>query len=119
MIIDDEEHIRDSLSCFLEDFDDFHVRAAHSAELALQDLRLEPADLCIVDIRLPAMNGVEFIRVVREQGLCPRHVLHTGSTDFQLYVDIGELGLRAEDVFQKPCDSMAMLERIRHLLGRG
>jgi DNA-binding NtrC family response regulator len=118
MIIDDEEHIRDSLACFLEDFDDFHVRTAHSAELALQELRREAADLCIVDIRLPAMNGVEFIRVVREQGLCLRHILHTGSTDFQLYVDIGKLGLCAEDVFLKPCDSMAMLERIRQLLVR-
>jgi two-component system OmpR family response regulator len=117
MIIDDEEHIRDSLACFLEDFEGFHVRTAHSAELALLELRREPADLCIVDIRLPTMNGIEFIRMTREQGLCTRHVLHTGSTDFQLYVDIGELGLSAEDVFQKPCDSMAMLERIRLVLG--
>lgn len=116
MIIDDEEHIRDSLACFLEDFDGFEVRMAHSAELALQELQRDAADLCIVDIRLPAMNGIEFIRVAREQDLCPKHVLHTGSTDFQLYVDIGELGLCSKDVFQKPCDSMAMLERIRQLL---
>lgn len=118
MIIDDEEHIRDSLACFLEDFDGFEIRTAHSAELALQELRRQPADLCVVDIRLPAMNGIEFIRVAREEGLCQRHVLHTGSTDFQLYVDIAQLGLCAGDVFQKPCDSMAMLDRIRLLLGR-
>lgn len=119
MIIDDEEHIRDSLACFLEDFDGFEVRTAHSAELALEELRRERADLCIVDIRLPAMNGIEFIRLAKEQNLCALHALHTGSTDFQLYVDIGELGLSSADVFQKPCDSMAMLERIRQLLARG
>ena len=28
MIIDDEEHIRSALACFLEDFEDFHVRSA-------------------------------------------------------------------------------------------
>jgi len=119
MIIDDEEHIRSSLACFLEDFDDFHIRAVHSAESALQELRREAADLCIVDIRLPVMNGPEFIRVSREQGLCRHHILHTGSTDFRLYVDIGTLGMVDDDVFQKPCDSMAMLERIRKVLREG
>lgn len=118
MIIDDEEHIRDSLVCFLEDFDEFDIRSAHSAEEALDDLRREPADLCVVDIRLPAMNGAEFIRIAREEGLCPLHILHTGSTDFQLYIDISEFGMDSSDVFQKPCDSMAMLARISQLLAR-
>jgi two-component system response regulator ResD len=116
MIIDDEEHIRNSLVCFLEDFDEFDLRSAHSAEQALDELRREPADMCVVDIRLPAMNGAEFIRVAREEGLCPLHILHTGSTDFQLYIDISEFGMDSADVFQKPCDSMAMLARIRRLL---
>ena len=116
MIIDDEEHIRSSLTCFLEDFDDFQIRSAHSAELALQELRRQPADLCVVDIRLPAMNGAEFIRVCLEQGLCRHHLLHTGSTDFRQYIDIDALGMCDADVFQKPCDSMSMLERIRKVL---
>ncbi len=116
MIIDDEEHIRSSLTCFLEDFDNYQVRSAHSAELALQELRKEPADLCIVDIRLPSMNGAEFIRVCLEHGLCRHHLLHTGSTDFRHYIDIDTLGMCDADVFQKPCDSMAMLERIREVL---
>ena len=116
MILDDEEDIRTSLACFLEDFDEFHVRAVDSAESALEELRREPAELCIVDIRLPAMNGAEFIRIAKEQNLCPRHILHTGSTDFRQYVDITRLHMREDDVFQKPCDSMSMLERIRHLL---
>jgi len=116
MIIDDEEHVRNSLVCFLEDFDEFDLRSAHSAEQALISLRREPADLCVVDIRLPAMNGAEFIRIVRAEGLCPLCILHTGSTDFQLYIDISEFGMDSADVFQKPCDSMAMLDRIRQLL---
>ncbi len=119
MILDDEEDIRACLACFLEDFDEFHVRAVDSAESALEELRREPADLCIVDIRLPAMNGAEFIRIATEQDLCPRHILHTGSTDFRQYVDITRLRMCEDDVFQKPCDSMAMLERIRHLFREG
>lgn len=116
MILDDEEDIRNALSCFLEDFDEFSVRSAHSAEQALAELRREPADLCIVDIRLPGMNGAEFIRAARTGGLCPHHVLHTGSTDFRQYIDISALHLAEEDIFLKPCDSMGMLDRIRRLL---
>jgi DNA-binding NtrC family response regulator len=116
MIIDDEEDIRNALTCFLEDFDEFAVRSAHSAEQALEELRREPADLGIVDIRLPGMNGAEFIRAAQAEGLCSRHVLHTGSTDFRRYIDISALHLAEEDIFLKPCDSMGMLERIRRLL---
>lgn len=116
MIIDDEEDIRNALTCFLEDFDEFSVRSAHSAEQALGELRREPADLCIVDIRLPGMNGAEFIRAARAEGFCPRHVLHTGSTDFRNYIDISALCLTEDDIFLKPCDSMKMLSRIRRLL---
>lgn len=116
MIIDDEEHIRSALACYLEDFDELVIRSAHSAELALEELRQEPADVCIVDIRLPAMNGAELIRVCQEEGLCRHHLLHTGSADFRLYIDIGKLGMSEADVFEKPCDGMAMLERIRELL---
>lgn len=116
MIIDDEEDIRSALTCFLEDFEEFHLRSAHSAESALEALRVEPADLCIVDIRLPAMNGADFIRIAKDEGLCPRHIVHTGSTDFHLYIDVKQLGMCDQDVFLKPTDSMEMLDRIRTLL---
>ncbi len=119
MIIDDEEHIRTSLTYFFEDFDEFDIRSAHSAELALEALRQNPAEICIVDIRLPTMNGAEFIRTAMGEGLCARYVLHTGSTDFQQFINIAELGMTDEDVFLKPCDSMTMLNRIRTLLGLG
>lgn len=117
MILDDEEHIRSALVSFLEDFEEFDLRSAHSAEEALEALRLEPADMCIVDIRLPAGNGADFIRQAKAEGLCGHAVLHTGSTDFRLYVDIAELGLAEEDVFRKPCDGMAILERLRAFAG--
>ena len=119
MIIDDEEHIRSALAAFLEDFEEFDLRSAHSAEEALDELRRRPADVCIVDIRLPVMNGAEFIRMARDGGLCRRFMLHTGSADFRQYIDIGELGLGEEDVFQKPSDGMTILGYLRQAVRRG
>jgi len=116
MIIDDEERIRQLLLDFLEDFDCVDLRAEESAEGALASLALEPADLCIVDMRLPGMDGQAFILNACERGLCKKFVLHTGSMDFALTKELLKCGLTETDVFFKPCDMEQMLSRIRHLL---
>lgn len=117
MVIDDEERIRRLLLDFLEDFEDeFTLRACESAEEALEELAREGAELCIVDMRLPGMDGQAFILRARELGLCRRFVLHTGSVDFGAAGELEALGLSGEDIFFKPCDMEKMLARIRHIL---
>ncbi|MCM0754503.1 response regulator [Desulfovibrio aminophilus] len=118
MIVDDEAPIRKALVDFLEDYDEFRLRAAASGEEALESLRAEPADLCVVDMRLPGMRGEEFIVAAAEGGLCRRFVLHTGSVGPVLGEALSDLGLTEADVFRKPCDSTAILERARVLLSR-
>lgn len=116
MIIDDEDRIRQLLLDFLEDFDSFALRAEESAEGALASLALEPADLCIVDMRLPGMDGQAFILKAWERSLCGKFLLHTGSMDFALTKELLGCGLTEADVFFKPCDMALMLSRIQHLL---
>lgn len=116
MIIDDEERIRHLLLDYLEDFEGFALRAEESAEDALAALALEPADLCIVDMRLPGMDGQAFILKAWERGLCGKFILHTGSMDFMLTKELLGYGLTEADVFLKPCDMALMLARIQHLL---
>ncbi|MBI5520899.1 MAG: response regulator [Desulfovibrio sp.] len=117
MIIDDEERIRQLLLDFLEDYDDeFGLRSCESAEEALLELEREQADLCIVDMRLPGMDGQAFILRAHERGLCRRFVLHTGSMDFSLNRELEAIGLEEADIFFKPCDMEQMLARIRHRL---
>jgi len=116
MIIDDEERIRHLLLDFLEDFDSFSLRAEESAESALANLAQEPADLCIVDMRLPGMDGQAFILNAWKRELCGKFVLHTGSMDFTLTKELLDCGLTEADVFFKPCDMALMLSRIQHLL---
>lgn len=116
MVIDDEERIRQLLVDFLEDFEEFGLRASESGEDALDQLAQEPADLCIVDMRLPGMNGQAFILRARERGLCGNFILHTGSMDFALNQELYASGLAEKDVFFKPCDMDQMLTRIREVL---
>ncbi|NMC50709.1 MAG: response regulator [Desulfovibrio sp.] len=118
MIIDDEERIRDLLVHFLEDFDKFAVSVAPSGERALEILAACPAEVAVVDMRLPGISGVEFIQAAAARGLCRWFVLHTGSNDLALTEDLRRLGMTDEDVFYKPAGADLILERIRELLSR-
>lgn len=112
-IIDDEPPIRRLLTSYLEDYDEFSVREARSAELALEELQQEPADVAVVDMRLPGMSGEAFIQAAGRAGLCRRFLLHTGSTDLVLSEELRTLGVTEQDVFLKPADVEALLARIR------
>ncbi len=62
IIVDDESRMRSLLVQYLEDYEEFRLETADSGEAALELLAAEPADLCIVDIRLPGMDGAAFIK---------------------------------------------------------
>ena len=83
-IIDDEDRIRQLVADYLDDFDEFEIRVAATGEDALEELAREPADVCIVDMRLPGISGEEFILTAGTRGLSKRFLLHTGSMDFNL-----------------------------------
>lgn len=60
LLVDDEEHIVENLTEFLQP--DFTVLTATHPEQALAMLKNQPVDIIISDLRLPAMNGIEFLR---------------------------------------------------------
>lgn len=116
LVLDDEAAIGRQLAAFLEDYDEFMVRVAASAEEALEQLAVATVDLCLVDMRLPGMGGEGFILQAAARGLCPRFVVHTGSVDFVLPQALLDLGLTYADVFFKPADLPTLLEHMRETL---
>ena len=116
LVLDDEAAIGRQLAAFLEDYDEFMVRVAASAEEALEELATAPADLCLVDMRLPGMGGEDFILQAAARGQCPRFIVHTGSVDFVLPQALLDLGLTYADVFLKPADLPTLLEHMRDTL---
>jgi two-component system, OmpR family, response regulator len=119
LIVDDEERIRRLITEFLEDYEEFQVQGADSAEEALEMLAVAPVNLCLVDLRLPGMSGEEFILAARSRGLSRRFLLHTGSVEHTLSPALREAGVTDRDVFYKPGDLDRLLERIREILLSG
>ncbi len=118
LLVDDDELIRDCVTAYLED-EGFSVSVAASAEEALESLvDIHPA-VCISDMRLPGMNGEEFI--CRAHLLCPDtgYLLHTGML-YTLSDELRSLGMSPDDVLLKPVHSLSMLvQKIKRVAAAG
>ena len=84
LIIDDEEFLRQVIQDYLEDEGRFRVFAADSGEAGLAVLELEHVDVCLVDLRISGINGVEFMTQAQAAHPELRFLVHTGSPEEQL-----------------------------------
>jgi len=64
LVVDDENLIRYSLSATFRD-PAFAVRTAASGREALDAIREEIFDVCILDLHLPDMSGIDILQVLR------------------------------------------------------
>ena len=82
LIIDDALELGRMLRAALESLGaDLYVRVLPSAEEALLEVQRTPADLLVVDIRLPGMSGLEFLRKIRERSPETPVILISGLAD--------------------------------------
>lgn len=118
LIVDDEAMVRENLKAYLED-EKMRVVAVESAEAAVKCIKSgQVFSVCIMDIRLPGMDGNAAIRILN--ALCPalRFVIHTGLSNFLLPNDLRALGLRDAHIFHKPLlDMEPLAQTIRALAG--
>ena len=88
----------------------FDVATTVDGTDALQQLGTRPADLVLVDLRMPNVTGLEVLRAIREINARCRVVLMSGHATIDSAVMAVKLG--ATDYMTKPFD----LHRLRELL---
>ena len=109
LIVDDEEMIRENLTAYLED-EGLRVAAFETVAGALGWLRDgDPCRVCIMDMRLPDMDGNAAIRVLHDLYPEMEFLIHTGSSSYSLPEDLRAMGLDDSRVYRKPLDDMAPL----------
>ena len=113
-LVDDDRNILTSVSMTLEQ-EGFTVRTYTDGESALQGLTAKPADLAVLDIKMPRMDGMELLQRLRQRSSMP--VIFLTSKDEEVDELMG-LRLGADDYITKPFSQRLLLERIRALLRR-
>lgn len=109
LIVDDEEMIRENLKAYLED-EGWRVAAFEAVAPALRWLREGTScQICIMDMRLPDMDGNTAIRILNHLYPGIEFLIHTGSSSYSLPDDLRALGLDDDRIYQKPLNDMAPL----------
>lgn len=114
LIIDDDERIRMSLRLLLED-EGHTVVEAGTGETGLEAMASQPADVVMLDVGLPGMNGFEVCRTLRKHSDVPILML-TARNDSHDVVAGLEAG--ADDYVSKPAVPKELAARLRALLRR-
>lgn len=115
LLVDDELPILNNLSKVLpwEAMNFEVVGLAREGRQALEAALLHRPDLILSDIRMPVMDGLSFIRHVRENGLDSAILLLTGYQEFE-YARTG-IKYGVSDYITKPIDYYALEEMVRRL----
>jgi two-component system response regulator ChvI len=113
-LVDDDRNILTSVAMMLE-AEGFTVRTFADGEEALRALAIRPADLVVLDIKMPKLDGMETLSRLRQTSAVP--AIFLTSKDDELDEVLG-LRMGADDYITKPFSQRLLLERIRSLLRR-
>ncbi|WP_414473328.1 response regulator FixJ [Microvirga sp. M2] len=112
-VVDDDVGVRKALS-FLLVSAGLNVRLYESASSFLREVS-DPGRCCIVtDVRMPGIDGLEFIRRLNERGFNAPIIVMTGHADIPLAVEAMKAG--AIDFLEKPFREDRFLEVVRFAL---
>src|ERR1700712_3436873 len=98
-VVDDEAAIRDSLHMILE-YEGYRVDEAASGSQALAKVGERAPDAIVLDIKMPEMDGLEFLKARRGRGYEMRVLMTSGPADGAPAVEPPRRG--AFDFFEKP-----------------
>lgn len=114
LIAEDDADIVDMLMLYMNQ-QEFRVLHAPDGRQALQLLKENHADILIVDIMMPGMNGFELIREIRKTGNMPVIVLSARGADNDRVLG---LNIGADAYLTKPFNPFEVIAYLKALLRR-
>jgi DNA-binding NtrC family response regulator len=110
LIVDDDASVRDGLGILLSR-SGYQVNQAESGEEALDLLNKEIFNLIITDFRLPAINGMELLRRIKEHSPQTEVIMITAYGEIPMVVEAMKQG--AFDYLAKPFNNDELLLKVR------
>jgi two-component system phosphate regulon response regulator PhoB len=117
LVVDDEEDLLELIRYNLGK-EGYQVRCVASGEMALREARAQSPDLILLDLMLPAVDGLSVCRILKGDPQTQHIpvVMVTAKTEEADVVTGLELG--ADDYITKPFSPRVLLARIRAVLRR-
>ncbi len=113
-LVDDDRNILASVTMALE-AEGFSVDTYRDGAEALRGISGKPADLVVLDIKMPRMDGMELLAKLRRSSDVP--AIFLTSKDDEVDEVLG-LKMGADDYIRKPFSQRLLIERIRAVLRR-
>jgi len=116
LLVDDEADFRAATRKALERRD-YEVAEAESGEDALQKIGQEEFSLVLLDLRMPGLDGIETLKMLRDLEPELPVIILTGHGSF--HDAVSGINLEIVDFIQKPVDIDLLDARIRRFLDAG
>ena len=114
LVAEDDTDIADFIKLYLEN-EGYEVIPSADGMTAYEKLKESRADLAVVDIMMPKMNGYDLIRRIREDSNIPIIILSAKNLDSEKILG---LDLGADDYLTKPFNPLELIARIRSNIRR-
>ena len=114
LLVEDEPSIGEMVVNYLEK-EGFSVVHAKDGEEAIRKFTQESFDLILLDLMLPKLSGMDFLRIIREKSLIP--ILIVSAKDGEVDKALG-LGFGADDYIAKPFSMIELSARVKAALRR-
>jgi DNA-binding NtrC family response regulator len=110
LVVDDEQHVRNSLACWFRE-EGYDVQVAAGGREALATLAREGTNILLVDIKMPGMDGLELQHKVRELAPDATVIIMTAYASVETAVQALKEG--AYDYIVKPFDPEEVSRLVR------
>lgn len=114
IVIEDHEPIRNELCTFLTKYG-YETKALTDYDNIIEDCMKEQADLILLDINLPVLDGYYICREIRNQSDVPIIVVTSRDSEMD---ELMSMNLGADDFITKPYNTQILVARIASILRR-
>jgi DNA-binding NtrC family response regulator len=110
LLVDDEGEFLDTLVKRIQKRN-VNAKGVRSGEEALAFLEKYPVDVVVMDVRMPGMDGIETLRVLKRQYPLTEVIMLTGHASLEVAIEGMELG--AFDYLMKPVEIDDLLYKLQ------
>lgn len=114
LVCDDEKEIVEAIDIYLTQ-EGYEVLKAFDGEEALRVLKTQKADLLVLDVMMPKLDGIRATLKIREQNNMPIIILSAKSEDADKILG---LNVGADDYMTKPFNPLELVARVKSQLRR-